>query len=139
MGQIHVGYLLSDVWRLIRKRFHQDPNIQAMTLSQAKALNLISRHEGIKQVELADLLEIKPMSVVRVIDQLVSEGLVERRPNPNDRRAHLLYLKPAASEQLAIISSVGNTIWADALEGLSEEEKNQFIRTLNRIHHNLAK
>lgn len=138
MEQIRIGYRFADIWRLARRRFHDDPNIQAMTLSQARALHLISRHEGIKQVELADLLDITPMSVVRLVDQLVGEGFVERRPNPADRRAHLLYLMPAANQQLDIIHEVGNRLWADALHGLSEEEQENFLRTLNLIHHNLA-
>ena len=138
MDQIRVGYLFADIWRLARKRFHDDPNIQAMTLSQARALTLISRNEGIKQVALAEMLEITPMSVVRLVDQLVGEGFVERRPNPADRRAYLLYLMPAANAQIAIIDEVGNQLWQQALHGLNEEEQNNFIRTLNLIHHNLA-
>ncbi|MBD1575419.1 MULTISPECIES: MarR family winged helix-turn-helix transcriptional regulator [Vibrio] len=137
MARAPIGYLLSDVSRLIRHEFQSDPAMGEMTLAQARALSLISRHEGIKQVELAELLEIKPMTLGRIIDQLVETGLIERRPNPSDRRAYLIYLLPAAQPELDHIQMAGSRVWANALEGLSETEIEAFVQTLERIHKNL--
>ncbi|GLT15848.1 MarR family winged helix-turn-helix transcriptional regulator [Vibrio algivorus] len=138
MTKTPVGYLLSDVSRLVRKKFQNDPEIGCITLAQAKALNIIARNEGIKQVELAELLEIKPMTVARVIDQLVAEGLVKRCASPSDRRAHLIYLLPEAKSRLNIVSSVGNKVWESGLAGLTEQQRDQFIATLEHIHRNLS-
>ena len=137
MAKTPVGYLLSDVSRLVRKKFQNDPEIGCITLAQAKALSIIARNEGIKQVELAELLEIKPMTVARVIDQLVEEGLVKRCASPSDRRAHLIYLLPAAKARLNLVNKVGNKVWESGLEGLTEQQRAQFIETLEHIHRNL--
>ncbi|WP_086984525.1 MarR family winged helix-turn-helix transcriptional regulator [Vibrio aphrogenes] len=136
MSKSSVGYLLSDVSRLVRKTFQNDPKIGTITLAQAKMLSTIARHEGIKQVELAELLEIKAMTVARLIDQLVAEGLVERRASTADRRAYLIYLLPAAQTRLTTVKSVGNKVWQKGLSGLTEEQREQFIQTLEHIHRN---
>ncbi|MFV0575110.1 MAG: MarR family winged helix-turn-helix transcriptional regulator [Vibrio sp.] len=138
MAKPVIGYLLSDVLRLVRKQFQADPEIENITLAQAKALSLIARNEGMKQVELAELLEIKPMTVARVIDQLVAEGLVKRCPSPTDKRAHLLHLLPAAKPQLDVVDKVGHKVWDSGLKGLSQAERDQFIQTLEHIHRNLT-
>ncbi len=139
MSTPSIGYLLWDVTRLVRKRYESESSSTCLTLAQAKALSHIACREGIKQVELAEILDIKPMTLVRVIDSLVEEGLVERRPDPKDRRAHLIYLLPAADEQLKKVKSVANRVWSEALDGISEQEVEQFIATLNHLHSNLTK
>ncbi|MDW6003755.1 MarR family winged helix-turn-helix transcriptional regulator [Vibrio mangrovi] len=133
-----IGYLLWDVTRLMRQQFQNDPRLSCITLSQAKALTQIYYHEGIKQVELAEMLEIKPMTLVRVIDSLVEEELIERRPDPNDRRAHRIYLQPKAEEQLKLVRLISQDVWSSALAGLPDEDIEQFIRTLKHIHHNVS-
>ncbi len=139
MCKSSIGYLLWDVTRLIRKEFINDQTLQTLSLPQAKALKLISHYEGVKQVELAQLLEIKPMSLVKVIDQLVADGLIERRPDPNDRRAHLIYLKPEAEDQLAVIKEASERIWANALKGLTDKQKTEMMEMLRHIHGNLSR
>lgn len=133
-----IGYLLWDVTRIVRKRYESESSSTCLTLSQAKALSHIARREGIKQVELAEILDIKPMTLVRVIDSLVEDALVERRPDPNDRRAHLIYLLPAADAQLKKVRGVIDHVWGDALEGVSEQEMEQFLKVLEHIHSNLT-
>lgn len=137
MSQQSIGYLLWDVSRLIRKGFHNDERMACLTMAKARALSRIAMNQGIKQVELAEQLEIKPMSLVRVIDALVEEGLVERRPDPCDRRAHQLYLLPAADAELDNLRQVSDDIWQEALEGIEAAEIEQMIKTLQKIHHNL--
>lgn len=133
-----VGYLLWDVTRMMRARFMSDPRMSCLTMAQAKALAQIERNEGVKQVELAEILEVKPMTLVRVIDSLVEEGLVERRPDPCDRRAHLIYVTPAADSEIKKVKSVSEDMWKEALEDLSDEQVNSFIETLEHIHHKIS-
>jgi DNA-binding MarR family transcriptional regulator len=98
-----LGYLLNDVARLIRQEFHKRIASSNFTQAQARVLVHVSRNEGIRQVALAELLEIQPITLARMIDQLQQHGLIERRTSPSDRRAYELYLTPAAAPHLAVI------------------------------------
>ncbi|NMG46269.1 MarR family transcriptional regulator [Aromatoleum toluvorans] len=109
-----------------------------LTLARARVLIHLERNEGIRQVALAERLEIQPMTLVRMIDQLASEGLVERRPDPDDRRAHRLYLTKAARPQLEIVAQAGVAVREKALAGMSEDERAQTLALLQRICRNLA-
>lgn len=133
-----IGYLLWDVTRLVRKRYEAEAKSTCLTLAQAKALSHIACREGIKQVELAEFLEIKPMTLVPIIDSLVEAELIERRQDPTDRRAYLIYLLPAAQGQLEKIKGVSNRVWSDAFCGISEQDKEQFFAVLEHIHSNLT-
>lgn len=138
MSQQSIGYLLWDVSRLVRRRYQEEEGLIGITLCQAKALAHIGRNQGIRQVELAELLEIKPMTLVRTIDSLVDEGLVERRPDPKDRRAHQIFLTPEAGPQLKKLRAVSDEVWSGILEGIPDNDIEQFMDTLKRIHKNLA-
>ena len=74
-----VGFLIADVLRLMRRRFAKHLKPSGLTLAQARALVYISRREGLRQVELAAVMEIQPITLARIVDQLAEAGLVERR------------------------------------------------------------
>ena len=99
--QDSLGFLLADASRLYRRAFQRRLEGSSITLAQARALVHVARHEGVRQVDLADLLELQPMTLARLIDQLAAAGLVERRADPADRRAYRVFLRPAAAAQLA--------------------------------------
>src|ERR1700722_20651879 len=91
------GFLAKDVSRLSAKLFERHARERALVLpmSQCKVLALLARHEGISQARLADLTETDPMTLVRTLDRMQQDGLIERRADPNDMRAHrmsFLYL-----------------------------------------------
>lgn len=131
-----IGFLLTDIKRLMRREYLKRE--LPMTPQQARALVYVSRNEGIRQVTLADILEIQPITLARLIDQLAEDGLVERRPDPDDRRAYGLYLTDAAQARLSDIRVIVKEVQEDALAGLSQAEIEQFERTLRTIHSNLA-
>jgi len=133
-----LGFLLADASRLMRRVFKQRLEGSELTLAQARTLVYISRHQGIRQVELAELLEIQPIPLARLIDLLAGCGLVERRSDPLDRRAYQLFLTAAAAPQLDAIERVGEAIRKDALRGFSESEARQVMTALSRIHDNLG-
>ncbi|MGL6645389.1 MarR family winged helix-turn-helix transcriptional regulator [Aeromonas caviae] len=87
-----LGFLIGDVQRLMRRQFQQQLEGSCLTLAQARALVHIARSEGIRQVDLAERLDIQPITLARQLDQMADNGLVERRNDPNDRRAHQLHL-----------------------------------------------
>jgi DNA-binding MarR family transcriptional regulator len=106
LRQDSLGFLLADVFRLMRRAFQQRLEDGALTPAQGRALVYISRHEGIRQVDLAKLLEVQPITLARLVDQLAESGVVERRPDPADRRAYQVFLTPAAASHLATIEQV---------------------------------
>ncbi|MFC3676545.1 MarR family winged helix-turn-helix transcriptional regulator [Ferrovibrio xuzhouensis] len=135
-----LGFLLHDAARLLRKRFEQKARAHGSNLTRAQwsVLAHLSRQEGINQTTLADILDVEPITVARLVDKLEQLGLIERRADPGDRRARLLYLQPAAAPLLAEMREVGAAAREDAMRGLSPEQREQLIEMLLLIKNNLA-
>jgi DNA-binding MarR family transcriptional regulator len=134
-----MGFLLHDVARLLRKRFEQHARAKqlGLTRSQAAVLGRLSRQEGINQVTLAQQLELEPITLVRLLDRLQAAGLVERRPDPQDRRARALYLTEAAKPLLDRVGILARDVYDEALAGLSVPERDQLVTTLELMKGNL--
>jgi MarR family transcriptional regulator, transcriptional regulator for hemolysin len=132
------GYLVHDVARLFARRFNQRALLfLGLTRSQCRVLGYLARHEGINQAGLADLLEIKPMTLVRQLDRMEEDGWVERRPDPGDRRARRLVLTEKARPILARILDLSSEVRREAFANLSDEEGRHLIDLLRRVHGNL--
>jgi MarR family transcriptional regulator, transcriptional regulator for hemolysin len=91
-----LGFLLHEVARLLRKRFEQNARGCGLTRSQWQVLTYLGQNEGINQARLAELLEIEPITLGRILDKLETRSLIERHPHPTDRRTWLLHLVEAA-------------------------------------------
>ncbi|NWL76692.1 MarR family transcriptional regulator [Pseudomonas taiwanensis] len=133
-----IGFLLTDASRLMRRSFEQRITGSSLTLAQARALAHVARNEGCRQVELADQLEVKPITLARLLDQLEQAELVERRPDPDDRRAYRLYLRPQADQALDDIRTAGAAMLAVALQGFSEAEADALASALRKMRSNLS-
>src|SRR5207244_6361939 len=96
--QPNIGAMLHDVARLIRRRFERRARQTGLpiTRQQARALLNIARNQGLSQAAVATMLDIEPIALVRLLDRLHEEGLVERRPHATDRRVRTLWLTPVA-------------------------------------------
>jgi MarR family transcriptional regulator, transcriptional regulator for hemolysin len=134
-----MGFLLHDVARLLRKRFEQHARAKhlGLTRSQASVLGRLSRQEGINQVTLAQQLELEPITLVRLLDRLQAAGLIERRPDPLDRRARALYLTPQARPLLDRVSVLARDVYDEALAGLSAPERERLVTALELMKGNL--
>ncbi len=132
------GFLIHDVARLFGRRFEKNGHRLGMTRAQCRTLGYLSRNEGIHQAGLADLLEIRPISLVRQIDRMEEAGWIERRPDPADRRAHRLFLTAKARPVLGRILAVANETRDEALAGLSVAEASGLADLLQRVHANLS-
>jgi MarR family transcriptional regulator for hemolysin len=132
-----LGFILHDVARLLRKRFEQRARGLGLTRAQWQVLAHLAQNEGIHQGGLADILEVEPITLGRILDKLEASGLVERRPHPTDRRIWLLHLRPAAHPVLATMREIGDATRGEALDGVSEAEHEQLIRTLSTMRANL--
>jgi DNA-binding MarR family transcriptional regulator len=132
-----LGFLISDVSRLMRRRFDERARLIGVTRAQWRTLVTLSRHEGINQGGLADLLEVEPITLCRMVDRLEEAALVERRRDPADRRAWQIFLTPKALPLLDQLRSLGDTLIEGALEGLSPARRTELIDTLNVILANI--
>jgi MarR family transcriptional regulator for hemolysin len=131
------GFLLRDNSRLMKVAFND--RVSGLTQAQWGALAHLSRNQGLNQVGLADLLEVQPITVARLIDKLVAQGLVERRPDPNDRRAQQLFLTENAQPLLDQMWEAGDEILDEAYHGFTDAERTMFIDMMVRMRGNLAR
>lgn len=131
------GFILKNIERLYTKRFETLAQELSLTLPQCKALFLLARNEGTSQKRLAEISEIEPMTLVRILDRMESDGWVERRPDPNDRRARTLYITAGAKPILDQIDKLSVQMRAEALAGLSAEQRNQLMSLLEHVYQNL--
>jgi DNA-binding MarR family transcriptional regulator len=134
-----LGFVLNDVARLMRKRFEQRARAAALGLTRAQAAVLahLARQEGINQAALAQLLELEPITLARLLDRLQAAALIERRADPKDRRAHLLHLTDAAYPLLDRIFALAAEVREDALAGVAEAERGRLVDLLIAMKANL--
>jgi DNA-binding MarR family transcriptional regulator len=97
----------------------------------------LGRGDGARQVELADALDVEPITLARLVDRLADAGLVERRPDECDRRAWNVFLTEKARPVIARLQALGAEFHADALAGIDDAEKEAARRVLARIRDNL--
>lgn len=134
-----LGFLVHDVARLLRKRLEQRARAAGIGLSRAQwqVLAFIARCEGIHQAGLAALLDIEPITLVRLLDRLEAMGLVERRLDPKDRRQRNLYLTDRAAPELERIRALGTEVREEALAGLDDATRKRLLAELGLIKSNL--
>ena len=131
------GFLLKEVSRRYVNRFEVRAREISLTLAQAKALVRLEKNEGVSQARLAELAEVDPMTMVRILDRMEAEELLERRPDPADRRARCLYLTAKARPILSEIWRLSDEIRAELFAGVSKAEREQFMAVLERLYDNI--
>ena len=136
--QDSLGFLVADLARLMRRAFEQRLQGCTLTLAQARTLIHVARQEGVRQIDLADAMELQPITLARLIDQLAEAGLVERRADPADRRAYRVYLLPTAQNELATIEREAAAIRARALQGLDATQADATLAALRMMQRNLS-
>jgi len=132
-------FQLTDVARAMRTFIDQCARGHGMTRAQWAVLIRLERQEGMTQAEMAESLEIQPISLVRLIDRLCDAKLVERRPHPSDRRANRLYLTAKGRITLERLVPVGREISGDVLASFSETEAGELLQQLLRIKANIRR
>ncbi|MDO1583216.1 MarR family winged helix-turn-helix transcriptional regulator [Rhizobium oryzicola] len=129
--------LLSEVARLLRKRFEQRAQLLGLTRPQWRTLAHLSKNEGMHQAALAELLEIEPIALVRIVDQLVERGFVERRRHATDRRMWLLHTLEAVRPLLDEIHVLADATKEEALKDIEQDRLDQAFAVLSEIKENL--
>lgn len=133
-----IGFLISDAARMLRRRFDQEARAVGVTRPQWQVLFALSRLEGTNQGALADHLEVEPITLCRMVDRLQEADLVERRPDPADRRAWRLFLTDRARPLIESMRGIGNQVVEEALAGIDERERTQLADLLSRLRGNLT-
>lgn len=133
-----LGFLMSDVSRLMRRRFDERARKSGATGTQWRTLKILERREGINQGQLAELLEVEPITACRMIDRLEESGFVERRRDPADRRAWCIFLTDKARPVLDELHVIAGGMIEEALQGLSAEQRDILIHSLNTMRANMT-
>ena len=131
-----IGYLLKDVSRRYAARFERHAEEVSLTLMQCKVLVYLSRNEGASQVRLCELTEVEPMMMVRILDRMEADKLLERRPDPTDRRARRLYLTRKATRALEEIDRISEVTRNEFFAGVSKTGREAFLNVLEQVHQN---
>ncbi len=132
-----IAFTIMDVARLLKTYADQRGRQFGTSRAQWAVLVRIERSEGLKQSELAEMLDLQPISLTRMLDRLADNGLIERRPDPNDRRANRLYLTAAARPLLEQLAGLGQEMMEVVLGGLDERANARLLRDLAVIKDNL--
>lgn len=132
-------FLLREVARRFVLRFEEHARAISLTVPQCKVLIRLEKNEGVSQARLAELADVDAMTMVRILDRMESEGLLERRPDPADRRARCLYLTPKARPLLAEIMRLGTLTRSEVFSGIRKAELDSFMDVLERMDDNLNK
>jgi DNA-binding MarR family transcriptional regulator len=98
----------------------------------------LAKSEGVSQARLAELAEVDPMTMVRILDRMEADALLERRPDPADRRARCLYLTPKARPLLDEIWRLNDSIRTQLLAGVNKSDRDIFMSVLEHMYDNIS-
>ncbi|MEJ6010024.1 MarR family transcriptional regulator [Novosphingobium aquae] len=135
----NIAMLMAQVSRLMRRTFDEKARLLGMTRPQWQVVSILSVNEGINQGGLAELLEVEPITLGRMVDRLQDAALVERRPDPADRRAWRLFLTDKAQELLVQLRPLALDTIDAAQEGLSQAERDGLITAMQVMRSNLSR
>ncbi len=133
------AFMIMDVARMLRTYADQRARQFGISRAQWAVLVRIDRTEGLKQSELAEILDLQPISLTRLLDRLAENGLIERRADPNDRRANRLFLTPAAKPMLERLAALGSDMMETVLDGLDVKSIERTLKELGSVKENLRR
>lgn len=134
-----LGFLLGDAARLLRRSFDERARVMGVTRPQWRVLALLKRFDGSTQVTVADMLDVEPITLGRMVDRLQDAGLVERRADPADRRSWRLHLTPEGEQKIEALRPTALALFDDALAGLDSPQRLELEAMLNIIRANLTR
>src|SRR6478672_4767549 len=132
-----MAFLLSDLARMLKTYVDQQARQFGMTRAQWQVLSRLERSEGLKQTELAELLDLQPITLTRLVDRLCANGLIERRADPDDRRAKRLFLTEEARPLMDRLAVFGEELMGEVLAGIDDGEVKLLLSKLGRAKENL--
>src|SRR5580700_8048748 len=138
-GSVDMNFMftLGEVQRMLRAYADKQAARYGITRAQWAVLAKVERTEGLKQSELAEQMEMQPITLTRLIDRLCDNGWIERRSDDTDRRVNRLYLRKAARPLLGKLSGLRSELTATALDGISPSEAQRLLDQLETIKENV--
>jgi DNA-binding MarR family transcriptional regulator len=130
---LNFSYLLLDVGRLFLKRYASRAAAFGFTLQQSKALGYLARNEGISQARLAELCDLEPMTLARIVERMESDGWVKRNRDARDRRSNCLYMTTEGERILEKMMLISAELRAQIIAGVSLEERVVFMTVLEYL------
>jgi DNA-binding MarR family transcriptional regulator len=130
--------MIHDIARLSKIAFDRKVRTLNLTRSQWQVLSIVRRHPGINQVQLAERLEVKPITVARTLDRLEKAGWLERKACKSDRRVNQLYLTQRVQNVVTQMRSLGLETRQCMLDGVTQEEHAVLLSVLLKIKQNLC-
>ncbi len=139
-SESRLEFLVRDVARLLRRRFEQSAQELGLSLTRAQCFVLVhvAREPGLSQARLAHLMDVEPIALVRLIDRLEAETLLERRLDPRDRRVWQLYLTESATRTLEHIRHISATVTRRALANVPPQASAALLTALDQLKANLS-
>jgi DNA-binding MarR family transcriptional regulator len=138
-GSVDMNFLftLGEVQRMVRAYADKAAARYGITRAQWAVLAKVERNEGMKQTELAEQMEMQPITLTRLIDKLCDSSWIERRGDENDRRVNRLYLKKAGRQLLGKLSGLRSELTATALDGISPADAQRLLSQMEAIKENV--
>jgi MarR family transcriptional regulator, transcriptional regulator for hemolysin len=138
-GPVDMNFLftLGELQRLVRAYADKQAARYGITRAQWAVLAKVERTEGMKQTELAEEMEMQPITLTRLIDKLCDNGWIERRGDETDRRVNRLYLRKAARPLLGKLAGLRSELTAAALEGINPADAHRLLAQLEAIKENV--
>jgi MarR family transcriptional regulator for hemolysin len=138
-GSVDMNFLftLGEVQRMVRAYADKAAARYGITRAQWAVLAKVERNEGMKQTELAEQMEMQPITLTRLIDKLCDSSWIERRGDENDRRVNRLYLKKAGRQLLGKLSGLRSELTATALDGISPADAQRLLAQMEAIKENV--
>lgn len=132
------GFAIHDVARLLRLAFDRQAAGTGLTRAQWSVLAHLRRSNGVQQKTLATMMDITPITLARHLDRLEADGWIERRDDPEDRRAKRVFLNPHSEPMFAMMSELGQNVRLQAMQGVSAADEECFMQVLLRVRSNLC-
>src|SRR5437868_12633495 len=138
-GSVDMDFLftLGELQRMMRAWADREAARYGITRAQWAVLAKLERNEGMKQTELAEQMEMQPITLTRLIDKLCDNDWIERRGDDNDRRVNRLYLKKAARPLLGKLAGLRSELTATALDGINPTDAHRLLDQLDLIKENV--
>jgi MarR family transcriptional regulator for hemolysin len=131
------GLRIIETSRLLRTLVDQRLRPYGMTRVQFATLSKLEWQDGLAQYELADMLEVQPIVIVKLLDQLSADGLIERRQDPADRRCNRLFITDAGRARLGTLAGFKAELGAEVFAGIANSDLTHLLATLDQLHQNI--
>ena len=134
-----IPFEIGETAHALRKAFDRLAVGMGVTRAQWKVLFKLTRTPGLRQVELADMLDLEPITLCRIVDRLEEAGLVERTRDPEDRRAWRLHVTANAQPLIEKLQAVGADLVGQVFAGIDPKDIETTRRVLARARENAAR